>query len=83
MAAKYIGNRNISEILMMLENGSNRGVLTQESIHLLSCIPEGYIPLPHQIAGHRHTNGKDGTNKLMALWIIIDLSLLRVVEIFR
>ena len=61
MAARLNGPRNVSEILLMLENGSSQGALSSESLKLLSCIPDGYIPLPHQIAGHRHTNGKDGT----------------------
>ncbi|KAI6659737.1 hypothetical protein LOD99_10670 [Oopsacas minuta] len=59
MAANIYGPRNVSEMLSQLENGSNTN-LSQEALRLLSCIPEGYIPLPHQIAGHRHTNGKEG-----------------------
>ena len=26
----------------------------------MSLVPEGYIPLPHQIGGHRHVDGKLG-----------------------
>ena len=60
MAVKDGGRRNVMDILSHLENGSDTKILTEEAIHVLSSIPEGYIPLPHQIAGHKHTNGKEG-----------------------
>ena len=67
MAVKDGGTRNVLDILSHLENGSDSKVLTEEAIHVLSSIPEGYIPLPHQIAGHKHTNGKEGSVYLIAV----------------
>ena len=61
MAAAHIsGTRNVTEMLSHLENGSDFN-LSPEAVSLLSRIPDGYIPLPHQIAGHRHTNGNEGS----------------------
>ena len=34
--------------------------LTEEALELLRLIPPGYIPLPHQVGGHRHVDGKLG-----------------------
>ena len=31
-----------------------------EALQLLRLVPEGYIPLPHQVGGHRHVDGKLG-----------------------
>ena len=46
-------------------------MLTDEAIELLQLIPEGYIPLPHQIGGHRHVHGKLGEFvELMTLYPI-------------
>ena len=38
----------------------DKNTLTDQALELLSLIPEGYIPLPHQIGGHRHVDGKLG-----------------------
>lgn len=38
----------------------DRGSLTEEALELLRLVPEGYIPLPHQVGGHRHVDGKLG-----------------------
>ena len=38
----------------------DRGTLTVEALELLRLVPEGYIPLPHQVGGHRHVDGKLG-----------------------
>lgn len=34
--------------------------LTKEALDLLRLIPSGYVPLPHQVGGHRHVEGKLG-----------------------
>ena len=38
----------------------DKNTLTDQALELLSLILEGYIPLPHQIGGHRHVDGKLG-----------------------
>ena len=38
----------------------DKNTLTDQAWKLLSLVPEGYIPLPHQIGGHRHVDGKLG-----------------------
>lgn len=35
-------------------------VLSSEAKFQLSLIPEGYQPVPHQVGGHRHIDGKQG-----------------------
>lgn len=34
--------------------------LTDSALELLRLVPDGYIPLPHQVGGHRHIDGKLG-----------------------
>ncbi len=34
--------------------------LNQEAVELLRLVPDGYLPLPHQVGGHRHIDGKVG-----------------------
>ena len=34
--------------------------MSVEALNLLKLIPEGYMPLPHQVGGHRHVDGKLG-----------------------
>lgn len=34
--------------------------LNNEAVELLKLVPEGYIPLPHQVGGHRHIDGRMG-----------------------
>lgn len=38
----------------------DRHRLSVEALELLKLIPEGYMPLPHQVGGHRHVDGKLG-----------------------
>lgn len=38
----------------------DKNSLTLEALQLLRLVPEGYIPLPHQVGGHRHVDGKLG-----------------------
>ncbi len=38
----------------------DKQTLTEEALELLSLVPAGYIPLPHQVGGHRHVDGKLG-----------------------
>ena len=39
----------------------DKNTLTDQVLELLSLVvPEGYIPLLHQIGGHRHVDGKLG-----------------------
>ena len=34
--------------------------MSVEALELLKLIPQGYMPLPHQVGGHRHVDGKLG-----------------------
>ena len=38
----------------------NKDTLTKEALELLRLIPDGYIPLPHQVGGHKTINGRIG-----------------------
>ena len=38
----------------------DRDSLTKEALHLLMLIPDGYIPLPHQVGGQKHVDGRLG-----------------------
>ena len=38
----------------------DRNRLSVEALELLKLIPQGYMPLPHQVGGHRHVDGKLG-----------------------
>ena len=38
----------------------DKNSLTVEALQLLRLVPEGYMPLPHQVGGHRHVDGKLG-----------------------
>ena len=35
-------------------------MLTKEALELLRLIPDGYIPLPHQVGGQKHVDGRLG-----------------------
>ena len=54
----------------------DKSQLTDEAQQLLRLIPHGYVPLPHQVAGHRHVDGKIGKLQyfcqplIWALWIV-------------
>ena len=41
----------------------DRNRLTVEALELLKLIPQGYMPLPHQVGGHRHVDGKLGKHE--------------------
>ena len=38
----------------------NKDTLTKEALELLRLIPDGYIPLPHQVGGQKHVDGRLG-----------------------
>ena len=46
----------------------DRHRLTVEALNLLKLIPKGYMPLPHQVGGHRHVDGKLGEYVYMVVW---------------
>ena len=59
----------------------DKNTLTDQALELLSLVPEGYIPLPHQIGGHRHVDGKlgegereGGSNNIVCMWSMFKYS---------
>jgi len=38
----------------------DRDSLTKQALHLLMLIPDGYTPLPHQVGGQKHVDGRLG-----------------------
>lgn len=46
----------------------DRHRLTVEALNLLKLIPKGYMPLPHQVGGHRHVDGKLGEYVYVVVW---------------
>ena len=46
--------------VMELALGTHWELLSSEARYQLSLIPEGYQPVPHQVGGHRHIDGKQG-----------------------
>jgi 1D-myo-inositol-tetrakisphosphate 5-kinase/inositol-polyphosphate multikinase len=53
-------DRLVEMAIQCLDEKVDRGALTDEALELLRLVPEGYIPLPHQVGGHRHVDGKLG-----------------------
>lgn len=53
-----------------MEEQIDRDSLTDEAIQLLRLVPSGYIPLPHQVGGHRHIDGKPGVYMYMYMNVI-------------
>lgn len=52
--------KRIEEAILYLDEKVDRHRLCVEALELLKLIPEGYMPLPHQVGGHRHVDGKLG-----------------------
>lgn len=50
----------VEQLIRSMEEQIDRDSLTDEAIELLKLVPPGYIPLPHQVGGHRHIDGKPG-----------------------
>lgn len=46
--------------VMELALDTHWALLSSEARYQLSLIPEGYQPVPHQVGGHRHIDGKQG-----------------------
>ena len=51
---------NLQDMWPLVDQYCDTDVLSSEAIQLLSTIPDGYIPVPHQMGGHKHVNGKPG-----------------------
>ena len=54
------GGDVVERLIRSMEEQIDRDSLTDEAIELLRLVPCGYIPLPHQVGGHRHIDGKPG-----------------------
>ena len=50
----------IDSVIRYMDNDISISSLSEEAVKLLMLIPEGYIPVPHQVGGHRHVDGKFG-----------------------
>lgn len=50
----------IDSVIRYMDNDISVSSLSDEAVKLLKLIPEGYIPVPHQVGGHRHVDGKFG-----------------------
>ena len=50
----------IDSVIRYMDNDIDVSSLSDEAVKLLKLIPEGYIPVPHQVGGHRHVDGKFG-----------------------
>ncbi|KAL5505126.1 hypothetical protein EMCRGX_G006507 [Ephydatia muelleri] len=50
----------IDSVIRYMDNDIDVSSLSNEAVKLLKLIPEGYIPVPHQVGGHRHVDGKFG-----------------------
>lgn len=46
--------------VMELALDTHWALLSSEARYQLSLIPDGYQPVPHQVGGHRHIDGKQG-----------------------
>ena len=55
-----VSRRNVQDMWSLVDQYCDTDVLSPEAIQLLSTIPDGYIPVPHQMGGHKHVNGKPG-----------------------
>ena len=58
-------NKKVLEMLSFVGQYCDTDELSNEAIELLSAIPDGYIPVPHQMGGHKHINGKPGLECLI------------------
>ena len=43
-----------------IQEQADRQQLSDEVLDLIRLIPDGYMPLPHQVAGHRYVDGRLG-----------------------
>ena len=50
----------IDQIIDEMEGLVRKDSLNDSALQLLRLVPDGYIPLPHQVGGHRHIDGKLG-----------------------
>ena len=50
----------IDTVIRFMDNDISISSLSEEAVKLLMLIPDGYIPVPHQVGGHRHVDGKFG-----------------------
>jgi hypothetical protein len=50
----------VDQLIAEMEGLTTKDQLKDSAIELLRLVPDGYIPLPHQVGGHRHIDGKLG-----------------------
>ena len=53
-------DEKVEDMLSLVDQYCDTDGLSPEAINLLGSIPDGYIPVPHQMGGHKHVNGKPG-----------------------
>ena len=51
---------HVEKLIKELKGLVNKENLTDSALELLRLVPDGYVPLPHQVGGHRHIDGKLG-----------------------
>ena len=57
--------RNLQDMWSLVDQYCDTDGISSEAIQLLGTIPDGYIPVPHQMGGHKHVNGKPGWNVIL------------------
>ena len=67
------GGDVVERLIRSMEEQIDRDSLTDEAIELLRLVPTGYIPLPHQVGGHRHIDGKPGTPASVCLCVCLSV----------
>ena len=50
----------VEKVIQELDEKIDQTQLTDSAMELLRLVPDGYLPLPHQVGGHRHIDGKLG-----------------------
>ena len=53
-------DKKLQDMLSLVDHYCDTDVLSSEAIKLLCAIPDGYIPVAHQMGGHKYVNGKPG-----------------------
>ena len=53
-------DKRVEKLVEALQDIVTMDQLNNEAVQLLRLVPDGYIPLPHQVGGHRLIDGKPG-----------------------
>ena len=55
-----LNDAQVQKLLNEMVGVIDRDSLTDSALFLLRLVPDGYMPLPHQVGGRRHFEGKLG-----------------------